>query len=176
MYGANTKQPFSRAPNGVDHPLTPVRRDEKPNEMMAHSYSHLFSLPTTGLRFFTVYGPWGRPDMAYFKFVQKILAGRADRCLQLRQPPPRFHLHRRYRTGRDPHLRPYRHPRPRTGGSDTPNPSTSKAPYRIYNIGNNTPVELLKFIGLIEQNLGIEGEEKSFADAAAAMCPTPLPT
>ena len=120
-------------------PGQPVRTSsKKANELMAHTYSHLFGLPTTGLRFFTVYGPWGRPDMALFLFTKKILRRRTHRRVQPRQAHPRLHLHRRHRRRRDPH------PRPRANGPDPthdpldPTPATSSAPYRVYNIGNNS--------------------------------------
>ena len=157
VYGANTRQPFA-VTDGVDHPVSLYAATKKSNELMAHSYSHLFGLPTTGLRFFTVYGPWGRPDMAYFKFVQKILAG---------QPIDVYNYghHRRDFTYIDDIVRgviltsDHIATADPQWNSDAPNPATSKAPYRIYNIGNNTPVELLRFIGLIEQNLGVEAKK-----------------
>ncbi len=158
VYGANTKQPFSETDN-VDHPVSLYAATKKSNELMAHAYSHLFKLPTTGLRFFTVYGPWGRPDMAYFKFVKKILAGEPIDVYN-------FGNHRRDFTYIDDivqgvilasdHIAV---PDP-TWLSDAPNPATSNAPYRIYNIGNNTPVELLRFIELIEQNLGVTAKKQ----------------
>ncbi len=105
VYGGNTKTPFSER-DAVDHPVSLYAATKKANELMAHTYSHLYSLPTTGLRFFTVYGPWGRPDMSPFLFVKRILEGTADRRLQSRRPPARLHLHRRHRRGRRPHQRP----------------------------------------------------------------------
>lgn len=157
VYGANTKQPFSEHDN-VDHPLSLYAATKKSNELMAHTYSHLFGLPTTGLRFFTVYGPWGRPDMAYFKFVKKILAGEPIDIFN-------FGHHRRDFTYIDDivagviktsdHIA-----TPNAEwSSDTPDPATSNAPYRLYNIGNQQPVELMRFIGLIEENLGIEAQK-----------------
>ena len=157
VYGSNTKQPFSEHDN-VDHPVSLYAATKKSNELMAHTYSHLFGLPTTGLRFFTVYGPWGRPDMAYFKFVKNILAGQPIDIYN-------FGQHRRdftyiddivggvikasdHTATPDPDWR-----------SDSPDPATSNAPYRIYNIGNQQPVELLHFIGLIEKNLGMEARK-----------------
>jgi UDP-glucuronate 4-epimerase len=152
VYGANTKVPFSVHDN-VDHPVSLYAATKKANELMAHTYAHLFRLPTTGLRFFTVYGPWGRPDMALFKFVERILA---DEPIDV------------YNEGR--HARDFtyiddaveavlriseRVPQPNPDWSgDAPDPSSSSAPYRLYNIGNHTPVQLLDFIGLIESALG----------------------
>jgi UDP-glucuronate 4-epimerase len=152
VYGANTRQPFAESDN-VDHPVSLYAATKKSNELMAHTYSHLFRLPTTGLRFFTVYGPWGRPDMAYFKFVQKILAGETIDVYN-------FGHHRRDFTYIDDIVAGVIASSDRIAApdpdwsSDSPDPATSNAPYRIYNIGNNTPVELLRFIGLIEENLG----------------------
>lgn len=152
VYGANTRLPFSVHDN-VDHPLSLYAATKKANELMAHTYSHLYRLPTVGLRFFTVYGPWGRPDMSMFLFTQSILAdqpidvfnhGRHSRdftyiddivegvmrCLD-RIPPP------------DP-----------AWSGDSPDPAASNAPYRLYNIGNNQPVELLDYIAAIEEAVG----------------------
>ncbi len=158
VYGANTKQPFAETDN-VDHPVSLYAATKKSNELMAHTYSHLFKLPTTGLRFFTVYGPWGRPDMAYFKFVKKILAGETIDVYN-------YGNHRRDFTYIDDIVAGVI----RTNDSiatpdaqwtgESPNPATSNAPYRIYNIGNNTPVELLRFIELIEKNLGVEANKQ----------------
>jgi UDP-glucuronate 4-epimerase len=152
VYGANTRLPFSEQ-QCVDHPLTLYAATKKANELMAHSYSSLYGLPTTGLRFFTVYGPWGRPDMALFLFTRKILAG---------EPIDVFYegSHRRDFTyvddivngvaavvdqvaSPDPHW-----------NSDAPDPAGSSAPYRIYNIGNQRPVTLLEFIDVLERCLG----------------------
>ena len=126
---------------------------KKANELMAHTYSHLFGLPTTGLRFFTVYGPWGRPDMALFLFTRAILEGRTDRRLQPRRHAARLHLHRRHRRRRREGARPHPAGQPRFDHTH-PDPATSCAPYRIYNIGNHTPVQLMDFIGTIEAALG----------------------
>ncbi len=152
VYGANTHMPFIETQN-VDHPLTLYAATKKANELMAHSYSSLYALPTTGLRFFTVYGPWGRPDMALFIFTKNILAG---------QPIDVFNFGRHQRdftyvddivhgvigsldhtASADP-----------SWNSDAPNPGTSSAPYRIYNIGNQKPVPLLRYIEVLEQCLG----------------------
>ena len=152
VYGANTRMPFSVHDN-VDHPLSFYAATKKANELMAHSYSSLYALPTTGLRFFTVYGPWGRPDMALFLFTKNILAG---------VPIDVFNHghHRRDFTYVDDIVsgivaalgRPAA-PDPAWDG-DRPDPATSKAPYRLYNIGNNRPVELLRYIELIEDCVG----------------------
>jgi UDP-glucuronate 4-epimerase len=152
VYGANTAMPFSVHDN-VDHPLSLYAASKKANELMAHSYSHLYNLPTTGLRFFTVYGPWGRPDMALFKFTQAILAGK---------PIPVFNYgkHRRDFTYIDDIvegvIRVLDRPAPGNPDwqGDLPDPGTSKAPWRVYNIGNNQPVELMDYIGALEQVLG----------------------
>lgn len=151
VYGANTTMPFSEE-HGVDHPLQFYAATKRANELMAHSYSHLFQLPTTGLRFFTVYGPWGRPDMALFKFTKNIIAG---------DPIPVFNQGKHSRdftyvddivegvirasdqiATSDP-----------TWSSDRPSPATSNAPYRVFNIGNNQPVQLIAYIEAIEAAL-----------------------
>jgi UDP-glucuronate 4-epimerase len=152
VYGANTTMPFSIHQN-VDHPLSLYAASKKANELMAHTYSHLYGLPTTGLRFFTVYGPWGRPDMALFKFTRAILAG---------EPIQVFNhgRHRRDFTYIDDIvegvIRSLDRPAPANpdwnGGQ--PDPGTSSAPWRVYNIGSNRPVELLDYIAALEQALG----------------------
>lgn len=150
VYGLNSKLPFSTSHN-VDHPISLYAASKKSNELMAHTYSHLFGIRTTGLRFFTVYGPWGRPDMALFLFVKAALEGKTidvfnhgkmlrdftyiddiveGVCRVIYSPPS---------------------PRPDWNGSD---PSTSSAPYKVYNIGNNNPVKLMDFISAIENKLG----------------------
>lgn len=152
VYGANTRLPFSEQ-QCVDHPLTLYAATKKSNELMAHSYSSLYGLPTTGLRFFTVYGPWGRPDMALFLFTQKILAG---------EPIDVYYegRHQRDFTYIDDIVKGVvaavdhvAQPDPQWN-SDAPNPSSSCAPYKIYNIGNQKPVTLLRFIEVLEQCLG----------------------
>jgi UDP-glucuronate 4-epimerase len=156
VYGANTAMPFSVHHN-VDHPLSLYAASKKSNELMAHTYSHLYQLPTTGLRFFTVYGPWGRPDMALFKFTKAILEG---------QPIDVFNFgkHRRDFTYVDDIvegvIRVLDRPAPPNPGwnSHQPDPGTSTAPWRVYNIGNNRPVELMDYIGAIEQALGKKAE------------------
>ena len=157
VYGANTMMPFSVHQN-VDHPLSIYAASKKANELMAHSYAHLFRLPVTGLRFFTVYGPWGRPDMALFKFTRNILAG---------EPIDVFNNghHARDFTYIDDvvegvlrtadRIAP---PNP-TWDSAHPDPATSSAPYRIYNIGNHQPVALMHFIGVLERALGREAKK-----------------
>jgi UDP-glucuronate 4-epimerase len=157
VYGANTLVPFSVQQN-VDHPVSLYAATKKSNELMAHAYSHLYGLKTTGLRFFTVYGPWGRPDMAYFLFTKAILAGQPidvfnhgkmkrdftyiDDIVEgvwrvIRKPPEP-----------DSHWR-----------GDHPNPGTSYAPYRIYNIGNNQQEDLLRFIEVLEECLGKQAKK-----------------
>jgi len=154
VYGANTRMPFSEH-RAVNHPLQFYAATKRANELMAHAYSHLFGLPTTGLRFFTVYGPWGRPDMALFLFTKNILEGK----------PITLFNHGR-------HTRDFtyvddivecvvrvsdRPAAPNPGwSSDTPDPATSNAPFRIYNIGNNRPIELLEYVAAIEEATGRE--------------------
>lgn len=156
VYGANTKMPFSTH-ESTEHPLTLYAATKKANEMMAHSYAHLYDLPCTGLRFFTVYGPWGRPDMALFMFTKKILAG---------EPIPVFNHGR--------HSRSFTYiddivegvirtlDRPPTADPDwnsaEPDPASSSAPYRLYNIGAEQQVELLRYIEVLEQCLGRKAE------------------
>lgn len=151
VYGSNTKLPFS-VEDSVDHPISLYAATKKANELMAHTYSHLYRLPTTGLRFFTVYGPWGRPDMAMWKFAEAILAGRpidlynrgamrrdftyvddvVESIVRLTQQPAS--------------------PNENWGG-DCPDPATSDAPWRVYNIGNHSPTELLYVVSLLEKHL-----------------------
>ncbi len=157
VYGGNQKLPFS-VRDSVDHPLSLYAATKKANELMAHTYSHLYGLPTTGLRFFTVYGPWGRPDMALFLFTRQILAG---------EPIDVFNHGRHTRDftyiddivegvirtldqipGPDPAFDPRR-----------PNPGSSSAPYRVYNIGNHAPVELARYIEILEECLGRKAEK-----------------
>ncbi|MFO1395145.1 MAG: NAD-dependent epimerase [Steroidobacteraceae bacterium] len=156
VYGANTKMPFSVHQN-VDHPLSFYAATKKANELMAHTYAHLYGLPVTGLRFFTVYGPWGRPDMALFLFTRNILEGKPIDVFN--------HGH---------HRRDFTYvgdiaegvvracDRPASGNADwngdEPDPGSSKAPYRLYNIGNSAPVELLHYIRTLEECLGRKAE------------------
>lgn len=156
VYGGNTHMPYTET-ESTEHPLTFYAATKKANEMMAHSYAHLYGIPCTGLRFFTVYGPWGRPDMAFFSFTKAILEGR---------PIPVFNYGKHTRdftfvadivdgviracdttATRNPHW-----------NSDAPDPATSSAPYRIYNIGNSRPVQLLRYIELLEQAIGRKAE------------------
>ena len=152
VYGANTRMPFSVHDN-VDHPVSLYAATKKANELMAHTYSHLYQLPTTGLRFFTVYGPWGRPDMSLFLFTRNILAGKPIEIFN-------YGNHRRDFTYIDDVVNgvvriTMRVAAPAADWSGAkPDPGTSKAPYRLYNIGNNQPVELLRFIEVIEECLG----------------------
>jgi UDP-glucuronate 4-epimerase len=157
VYGANTALPFSVHQN-VDHPLSLYGASKKANELMAHTYAHLYRLPVTGLRFFTVYGPWGRPDMALFLFTRKILAG---------EPIDVFNEghHARDFTYIDDIVEGVLRtadkvatPNPDWSGDD-PDPATSNAPYRLYNIGNNNPVDLMHFIACIEKALGREAKK-----------------
>lgn len=157
VYGMNTSMPFSVHDN-VDHPVSLYAATKKSNELMAHTYSHLFGLPTTGLRFFTVYGPWGRPDMAPFLFTSAILEGRPIKVFN------NGHMKRDFTFVDDivegvvrvADLIPQANP---DFDASNPDPSTSKAPYKIYNIGNNQPVELLKFIETIEEKCGKKAEK-----------------
>lgn len=157
VYGANESMPFSVHDN-IDHPLSLYAASKKANELMAHTYSHLYQLPTTGLRFFTVYGPWGRPDMALFLFTRAILEGRPIDVFN-------YGKHRRDFTYIDDItegvIRTLDHNA--AGNSEwsgiKPDPGTSRAPWRIYNIGNNSPVELMDYIAAIEDSLGIQAEK-----------------
>jgi UDP-glucuronate 4-epimerase len=158
VYGANTKMPFSVHHN-VDHPVSLYAASKKANELMAHTYSHLFGLACTGLRFFTVYGPWGRPDMALFLFARAILE----------QQPIKVFNHGRMQRDftyiddiiegviRVMYSIPEQDPK---WSGNNPDPGTSYTRYKIYNIGNNNPVELMKFISIIEKTLGCEAEKK----------------
>lgn len=157
VYGANTKMPFSVHQN-VDHPLSFYAATKKANELMAHTYAHLYQLPVTGLRFFTVYGPWGRPDMALFLFTKNILAGKPIDVFN-------YGNHRRDFTYVDDiaqgvvrAMDRVAQPNPNWSGEE-PDPGTSNAPYRLYNIGNNAPVELMKYIECIETNLGKKAQK-----------------
>jgi len=158
VYGANTKIPFSIHHN-IDHPLSLYAASKKANELLAHTYSHLFNLPTTGLRFFTVYGPWGRPDMALFKFTKAILSGEKIKVFN-------YGKHRRDFTYIDDIvegvMRVLDKPaKPNVDWSgDNPDPGTSSAPWRVYNIGNNSPVELMDYISAIEKALGLEAKQE----------------
>ena len=156
VYGGGTKMPFGTA-DRVDHPLSLYAATKKSNELMAHTYSHLYGLPTTGLRFFTVYGPWGRPDMALFLFTKAILEGRPIDVFNEGRMQRDFTYIDDIVEGVDRTSEKIAAPDP-DWNSSAPNPSTSAAPYRIYNIGNNDPVELSTFIETIEQALGIQAK------------------
>jgi len=152
VYGANTKMPFATGQN-VDHPLSLYGATKKANELMAHAYAHLFGLPTTGLRFFTVYGPWGRPDMAMWLFTDAIHAGRPIKLFN------QGNMRRDFTYVDDVVESVVRLvERPPAGeanwSGDRPDPATSRAPWRVYNIGNHTPVEVPEVVRLIEQALG----------------------
>jgi UDP-glucuronate 4-epimerase len=158
VYGANTSMPFSIHDN-VDHPLSLYAASKKANELMAHTYSHLYNLPTTGLRFFTVYGPWGRPDMALFLFTKAILAGEPIKVFN-------HGNHRRDFTYVDDIVEGVIRTLDNVAVAnldwtgEKPDPGTSKAPWRVYNIGNQNPVELLKYIEVLEQKLGKKAEKE----------------
>ncbi len=157
VYGANETMPFSEHDN-VDHPLSLYAASKKSNELMAHTYSHLYGLPTIGLRFFTVYGPWGRPDMALFLFTKAILAGEPINVFN-------YGKHRRDFTYIDDIVEGIIRTLDRPAEPDEqwtgikPDPATSKAPWRVFNIGNQRPVELLTYIELLEKNLGKTAEK-----------------
>jgi UDP-glucuronate 4-epimerase len=152
VYGANTKIPFSVHHN-VDHPLSLYAASKKANELMAHTYSNLYNIPTTGLRFFTVYGPWGRPDMAAFLFTKAITEGKPIDVFNNGNMKRDFTyiddiVEGIFRVIPQP-------PRPdKNWSGDKPDPATSFVPYKIYNIGNNQPVQLMEFIEILEEDLG----------------------
>ena len=152
VYGANTRMPFSEL-QSTEHPLTLYAATKKANEMMAHSYSHLYGIPSTGLRFFTVYGPWGRPDMALFLFTKAILAGEPIKVFN-------FGKHKRSFTYVDDIVEGVIRTLDKVPSANAewngaaPDPGSSNVPYRIYNIGNEQPVELLRYIQVLEQCLG----------------------
>jgi len=154
VYGANTKMPFSVHDN-VDHPVSLYGASKKANELMAHTYSHLFGLPATGLRFFTVYGPWGRPDMAYFVFTKAILEGRPIHVFNYGKMRRDFTYIDDIVEGVVRVVDRPAEPN-RTWSGDAPDPGSSGAPYKLYNIGNNHPVELMRFIEMLEDQLGVK--------------------
>jgi len=158
VYGANTRMPFSIHDN-IDHPVSLYAASKKANELMAHTYSHLFGLPSTGLRFFTVYGPWGRPDMALFLFTQAILADKPIQVFNHGKMQRDFTYIDDIIEGVVRVMGHLPKPNPDWHG-DHPDPGTSYAPYRIYNIGNNQPVELTQFIFEIENALGKEAQKE----------------
>jgi UDP-glucuronate 4-epimerase len=153
IYGANTNMPFS-IHNNVDHPLSLYAASKKANELMAHTYAHLFRLPVTGLRFFTVYGPWGRPDMALYLFTKAILAGEPINVFNHGKMRRDFTYIDDIVEGVVRVLDRTATPNP-DWDSNNPDPATSNAPYQIYNIGNNQPVELMSYIKALEESLGI---------------------
>ncbi len=175
VYGANETLPFSVHDN-VDHPVSLYAATKKANELMAHTYAHLYGLPVTGLRFFTVYGPWGRPDMAYFTFTRKILAGEPIEVFNEGRHARDFTYVDDITDGIVRALDHIAAPNPSWSGK-APDPATSRAPYRLYNIGNRNAVELMDFIAEIEKAVGRKAEiimkpmqpgdvERTFADIA----------
>jgi UDP-glucuronate 4-epimerase len=168
VYGANTRMPFSVHDN-VDHPISLYAATKKSNELIAHSYCHIYNLPCTGLRFFTVYGPWGRPDMALFLFTRAIYAGEPINIFNHGKMKRDFTYIDDIVEGV---VRVIDHvPKPNDNWSgDQPDPGTSYVPYRIYNIGNNSPIELMKFIEILESTIGKKAE-KNFMDIQAGDVP-----
>lgn len=158
VYGANTKIPFSVNDN-VDHPVSLYAATKKSNELMAHSYAHLYGIPCTGLRFFTVYGSWGRPDMAYFKFTKSIYEGKTIQIFNHGDMKRDFTHIDDIVEGVARLIQIPATPNEDWSG-DKPDPATSKAPYRIYNIGNNNPEELGELIAIIERETGIEAKKE----------------
>ncbi len=158
VYGSNTAMPFSVHDN-VDHPVSLYAASKKSNELMAHTYSHLFNLPTTGLRFFTVYGPYGRPDMALFLFTKAILEGNPIKVFNYGKMERDFTYIDDIVEGviRVTDKIPVGNP---NWSGDRPDPATSRAPYKVYNIGNNSPVPLMRFIEIIEEKLGRKAEKE----------------
>lgn len=158
VYGGNTRIPFSECHN-VDHPVSLYAASKKANELMAHTYSHLYGLPTTGLRFFTVYGPWGRPDMALFLFTKAMLEGRAIQVFNHGEMVRDFTyiddiIESLVRLLKKPPVTDFNF------NTNDPNPSSSWAPYRIFNVGNSSPVPLTDYIEALEQALGIKAEKQ----------------
>ncbi|WP_045518344.1 NAD-dependent epimerase [Neobacillus niacini] len=149
VYGANTKIPFSTQ-DSVDHPVSIYAATKKANELMGHTYSHLFNIPTTGLRFFTVYGPWGRPDMAYYSFTKDIIEGKTIKVYNNGDMSRDFTFIDDIVEGI---VKLLDHP-PKPDTKRNPCPSSSHAPYKIYNIGNNSPVRLMDFINILENLIG----------------------
>jgi UDP-glucuronate 4-epimerase len=157
VYGANTRMPFSVHDN-VDHPVSLYAASKKANELMAHSYSHLYGLPTTGLRYFTVYGPWGRPDMSPWLFTSAILEDRPIDVFNMGKMQRDFTYIDDIAQGTVRVLDRIATPNP-AFDTNAPDPGSSYVPYRVYNIGNHEPVELMTFIGTIEQALGKEAKK-----------------
>jgi UDP-glucuronate 4-epimerase len=157
VYGGNTKMPFSEHDN-IDHPVSLYAATKKSNELMAHTYSHLFELPTTGLRFFTVYGPWGRPDMALFLFAKAILEDRPIDVFNHGKMRRDFTYIDDIAEGTVRVIDRVAEPNPGFV-PDAPDPGTSWAPYRVFNIGNHDPVDLMDYIGALEKALGREAKK-----------------
>jgi len=157
VYGANTAMPFSIHDN-VDHPLSLYAATKKANELMAHSYAHMFGLPSTGLRFFTVYGPWGRPDMAMWLFADAILKGEPITLFNHGKMKRDFTYVDDIVESITRLVPKVAEPNPKWDGAE-PDPGTSRAPYRVYNIGNNSPVELMHLVATMEKSLGIEAKK-----------------
>jgi len=158
VYGANEKMPFSVEDN-VDHPISLYAATKKANELMSHSYSHLYGLPTSGLRFFTVYGPWGRPDMALFLFTRAILAGEPIRLFNHGQHTRDFTYIDDIVEGVIKVLDQPSEPDPYWNGS-SPSPASSRAPWRVYNIGSNNPIDLNKYVETLEKSLGVKARRE----------------
>ncbi|PTF09995.1 protein CapI [Staphylococcus equorum] len=161
VYGANTSKPFSTSDN-IDHPLSLYAATKKSNELMAHTYSHLYNLPTTGLRFFTVYGPWGRPDMALFKFTDAIVKDETIDVYNHGKMMRDFTYVDDIVEAISRLVKKPASPNPEWTG-ESPDPGSSYAPYKVYNIGNNSPVRLMEFVEAIENKLGKEAK-KNYMD------------
>ncbi|MDK9844541.1 NAD-dependent epimerase [Staphylococcus equorum] len=161
VYGANTSKPFSTSDN-IDHPLSLYAATKKSNELMAHTYSHLYNLPTTGLRFFTVYGPWGRPDMALFKFTDAIVKDETIDVYNHGKMMRDFTYVDDIVEAISRLVKKPASPNPEWSG-ESPDPGSSYAPYKVYNIGNNSPVRLMEFVEAIENKLGKEAK-KNYMD------------
>lgn len=157
IYGMNEKIPFSVSDN-VDHPVSLYAASKKANELMAHTYAHLYGLPCTGLRFFTVYGPWGRPDMAYFSFTKAILEGKPIEVFNYGKMKRDFTYIDDIIEGVVRVMNIIPQPNP-DWDRNNPDPGSSYAPYKLYNIGNNNPVELIKFIEILENNIGKKAQK-----------------
>ncbi|MEN8247053.1 MAG: NAD-dependent epimerase [Thermodesulfobacteriota bacterium] len=168
VYGANTAMPFSVHHN-IDHPVSLYAASKKSNELMAHSYSHLYNLPCTGLRFFTVYGPWGRPDMALFLFTKAILNNQPIQIFNHGKMQRDFTYIDDIIEGVVRVMGKLPQPNPKWSGKQ-PDPGTSYAPFKIYNIGNNNPVELMAFVEAVEEALGMTAQ-KEFLDLQAGDVP-----
>ena len=168
VYGANTSKPFSTSDN-IDHPLSLYAATKKSNELMAHTYSHLYELPTTGLRFFTVYGPWGRPDMALFKFTKAIVNDETIDVYNHGNMMRDFTYVDDIVEAISRLVKKPAQPNPEWSGAK-PDPSSSYAPFKVYNIGNNSPVKLMEFVEAIENKLG-KTAKKNYMDLQAGDVP-----